>query len=288
MSEITKEQQDIISSLKCVRLTSDEAHKTLIQGFINHRNNGLAASLRQEAWEDDADGSVAYYIVKDASGNALFFFSLKCGALFNHLNEEQIQHNAKLWNALERIIENSGKSDPTAILIMEKLRTGKNLTTEELTEYIKGFSAKKRRLIESLMADKQADANENIVRVQTTHSGIELVHFCKNDNCSVWKGFKMPKSLGNVVFWRFIVPLLGNVQKIVGCKYAFLFAADLSDDGSLINYYQTDLHFEIPEDIGTSKPIYDLKCKFMCQTVNKLLKEQEAFFANFNPGEDYV
>ena len=94
MGKITKEQQTIIDSLTCERLTKDEANKTLIQDFENNRNKGLADSLREEAWEEDANGSVAYYLIKDKDGNALFFFSLKCGALFEQLNEERLKQNA--------------------------------------------------------------------------------------------------------------------------------------------------------------------------------------------------
>ena len=57
MGKITKEQQAIIDSLTCERLTKDEANKTLIQDFENNRNKGLADSLREEAWEEDANGS---------------------------------------------------------------------------------------------------------------------------------------------------------------------------------------------------------------------------------------
>ena len=49
MGKITKEQQAIIDSLTCERLTKDEANKTLIQDFENNRNKGLADSLREEA-----------------------------------------------------------------------------------------------------------------------------------------------------------------------------------------------------------------------------------------------
>lgn len=104
----------------------------------------------------------------------------------------------------------------------------------------------------------------------------------------MWKTTSLPQPLGVVVFWNFIVPRICEVQNVVGCKYAFLFAADLSEDGSLINYYQTALHFEAPEDIGTSKPFYDFTCKFMCQTVNHLLQAQKDFFDNFNPDEDTI
>ena len=289
MGKITKEQQTIIDSLTCERLTKDEANKTLIQDFENNRNKGLADSLREEAWEEDANGSVAYYLIKDKDGNALFFFSLKCGALFEQLNEERLKQNANYWKALERILKNSANGDQTAVLIMEKLRSGKNLTDDDLKEIIKIQSKKKRQALEHLLAEKKSETNENIVRVSTTHSGVELVHFCANDNKKqLWKTIGLPQPLGVVIFWNFIVPRICEVQNVVGCKYAFLFAADLSEDGSLINYYQTALHFEAPEDIGTSKPFYDFTCKFMCQTVNHLLQAQKEFFDSFNPDEDNI
>lgn len=288
MSKITIEQFHLINSLRCERLTSNIINKELILRFENHRNNGLAESLRQEAWSDDAEGNVNYYLIKDTNDNILFFFSLKCGALFHHLNEEQIQYKAKLWNTLESILKNPDTSDPTAMLIIEKLRTGKDVTDEDLIGYVGKTATEKRNLLTSISKDRQTEKNGHIVRVDTTHSGVELVHFCKNDNCNVWSTWGLPQSLGNVVFWHFIVPLFENVQKIVGCKYAFLFAADLSEDGSLINYYQTALHFDMPKDIGTNKPIYDLSCRFMCQTVNTLVNNRVMFFEDFNPDRDSV
>ena len=111
MGRITKEQLAIIDSLTCERLTISEANKTVIQNFENNRNKGLVDSLREEAWEEDANGSVAYYLIKDKEGYALFFFSLKCGALFEQLNEEQLKQNATYWKALERILKNSDNGD---------------------------------------------------------------------------------------------------------------------------------------------------------------------------------
>ena len=154
MGKITKEQLAIIDSLTCERLTISEANKTVIQDFENNRNKGLAVSLREEAWEEDANGSVAYYLIKDKEGNALFFFSLKCGALFEQGNEEQLKQNATYWKALERILKNSNNGDQTAVLILEKLRSGKNLTKDDLKEIIKIQSKKNRRALEHLLAER--------------------------------------------------------------------------------------------------------------------------------------
>lgn len=71
-------------------------------------------------------------------------------------------------------------------------------------------------------------------------------------------------------------------MKIVGCKYLFLFAADGSEDGELINYYEVELKLNRPDDIGTSKPIYDLFCVLMCVKVIELLSNRNEFLDTFN------
>ena len=47
--------------------------------------------------------------------------------------------------------------------------------------------------------------------------------------------------MGEVIFWKFIFPKFFEVQRIGGCEYAFLFVADLSEDRTLINYYNVAL-----------------------------------------------
>lgn len=70
----TKEQQAIIDSLRCERLSSDQNNLRSVGSFYNRRNNSLADILQNEAYEEDIDGSIAYYVVKNAQGDILFFF----------------------------------------------------------------------------------------------------------------------------------------------------------------------------------------------------------------------
>ncbi len=79
-----------------------------------------------------------------------------------------------------------------------------------------------------------------------------------------------------------------DVQAIVGCEYAFLFAADLSEEGSLVNYYEVSLKFQKRLDVGTNKPFYDFCCDFMCQDVNDMRKNRQLFFENFNIDQDDI
>ena len=90
------------------------------------------------------------------------------------------------------------------------------------------------------------------------------------------------------MFWKFIVPIIFKIQSLIGCQYLFLFAADMSEDNNLINYYNVALKFEQPEHIGTNKPKYDFCCRFMCQEINTLKTNQEEYFENFNPNDDDV
>ena len=91
--------------------------------------------------------------------------------------------------------------------------------------------------------------------------------------------------MGEVIFWRFIALKFYAVQDIVGCEYAFLFAADLSEDRPLINYYNVALKFEVDVEVGTTKPLYDLACVFMCQRLESMRINRDRYFENFNPDE---
>lgn len=39
----------------------------------------------------------------------------------------------------------------------------------------------------------------------------------------------MGHPMGETLYWKFIAPKFFEVQKIAGCEFAFLFAADLSE-----------------------------------------------------------
>lgn len=273
--KITESQKKVVDSLVCERLRSKPQNKAIVQKFCNKRNDGIAKTLREKAWDEDNEGSIAYYVVKSASGEVLFFFSLKCGGLHYPLDNGSSDLFGKISKILKKLSEeNVDYADKDAAMQMiEKIRSGFGLSKDEIVQLLK--KEKMEREIEL--------ENGNVNRVGFTHSGIELVHFCANDNAKeFWKSTGMPHSLGVVIFWSKIIPLVLNVMESIGCKYLFLFAADTSSDGRLINYYRNRLHFEVPKDIGTSKPLYDLCCKFMCQETNGLRHDAEKFFDEFN------
>ena len=81
---ITSEQLSILESFVCQRLSSDSDNMRLVDNFTNHINDAIAQTLKNEAFEEDESNGIAYYVVKNADGQILFFFSLKCGLLFDH------------------------------------------------------------------------------------------------------------------------------------------------------------------------------------------------------------
>ena len=92
----------------------------------------------------------------------------------------------------------------------------------------------------------------------------------------------MPQRLGSIIFWKFIIPKVKYLLEIVGCEYIFLFAADLSEDESLVNYYR-ELGFTDSLVHHVAIPLYELACKFMHQETNQLIEKQKKFFEDFNP-----
>lgn len=105
---ITDAQNAILEGLTCERLSSDPDSMRLVDDFFNRRNPSLAHTLQNEAMEEDQEGKTAYYIIKDANGNILFYFSLKSGSLYDsHLDANVI----KLFKTLNAYIQDS-LSDP--------------------------------------------------------------------------------------------------------------------------------------------------------------------------------
>ena len=88
--------------------------------------------------------------------------------------------------------------------------------------------------------------------------------------------------MGKVLFWYFFPSITEEILKIIGCEYLFLFAADSTDDRTLVAYYKVDLKFEEPNLIATNKPLFDFECIFLSQKIEDLQKNKKEFFNNFN------
>lgn len=81
--KITEQQLQTLRSLRCERLSCNEINLRLIDQFFNSEGEGLVNTLQNEAYSEDEDNLTAYYLVKHENGDILFFFSLKCGLLYD-------------------------------------------------------------------------------------------------------------------------------------------------------------------------------------------------------------
>lgn len=292
MGQITEDQQAIIECFTCERLSCNPENRALIDSFFSEKGRSLVWYLQNRAWQEDIECKTAYYLVKNSDNEVVLFFSLKCGALFDPLDENSIEENAQRFQNLLEVIQGingKGQEREFALQLLERFRSGQNISIEQIKRRIKMNAQNARKLLLQLNQDKQSEGNEQIIRVGHTYPGIELVHFCSNDLVKdKWKSYGINHPMGEVLFWKFITPIIDNIQQYVGCQYLFLFAADTSEDGNLINYYDVALKFKKPTEIGTNKPRYDFCCEFMCEDISELKKNRQTYFDNFNPDHDDV
>ena len=69
--KITESQLELLRSLKCERLSSKPENFSLIDDFYNTRNNSLVDTLQGDAYDDDENNRIAYYIVKTVDDKIL-------------------------------------------------------------------------------------------------------------------------------------------------------------------------------------------------------------------------
>lgn len=289
---ITERQEEILNQFVCQRLSDDPNNKALINSITCAKGGGLLSYLHERGWQEDVDGTTAFYLIKNEHGEVLLFFSLKCGSLFDPLDEEEIQERIDTYNKLLEAIQAdaNGNAEEATLELLEQIRSGFGLPLDQLEARLQRGVKRAAKTLKAIGGDKAQEPNGKIVRVGETYPGVELVHFCVNDNArEYWKTCGLDHPMGEVLFWRYIAPIIYEIQSIIGCQYVFLFAADASPDRLLVNYYQVALKFHQPSDIGTSKPRYDFRCEFMCQKVNDLRNNRTYYFDNFNPDiEDEV
>ena len=287
---ITKEQEAILDEFTCERLSSNPANHSLIQNFQNKRGQALVQYFLELGWKLDQSGENAFYIVKNPQGIPCLFFALKCGALYTPLDEEKVQHRFAFAQHMLHLINSAPDNDPDKIDLMiqiEEARQTHNIPIEEILERIssnaKAEKTKHEDYLLRLASDRQQEGERPIQRVAATLPGVEMTHFCTNDLAKDdWKKYDFRFPMGEVLFWKFIAPIILKLQALVGCQYVFLFAADSTPDGTLTNYYNVSLKFSKLSDVGTSKPAYDWCCEFMSQEIRNLFENMNSFFENFN------
>lgn len=276
--KITESQLELLRSLKCERLSSNTANFSLINDFYNTRNNSLVDTLQGDAYDDDENNRIAYYIVKTVDDKILFFFSLKCGLLYDEFIEgDRLKEIKSFYDTILRMSLDEAQpvENKKAIAsILESVRSKKGIKKEDVA----------RVLHLSVDSDEFSKIfGKNLKNVGRTFPGVELVHFCANDaHREEWDEYDLPQNMGTTIFWYFIVPKILEMLKIVGCEYVFLFAADLTPYEELIRYYSDQLKFEKVDEHCVAILMYDFTCQFMSQKTCELEGKRKQFFEEFN------
>lgn len=280
------EQKAILDSLVVERLRDNlSENASLVNTFANVKNPTLEKIITSRiAFDRDVNGDVAYYVVKTQAGELLLYFSLKCGELFEQLDMHKLDLAWKIRTSIYMIQHRNAFSEDEVsgaeAFINDNIEQIK-LILPDIDKYVD----KK----DDLNADVLKELNTEMQRVLKTYPAIEIQEFCVNDNGrKAWKGLGIKRKLGECVFWHKIVDMLDSVQNIAGCQYVYLFAADASADGNLVNYYKERLKFEQSAVLGANKPKYDFQCYFLCQSIKDLKARRNLFYDDFNADSDSV
>ena len=278
LTRITPAQEALLRGFSCQRLTDEKDNLHLAWEFLSRRNRGLEEKLKFEAWQEDMEGVPAtYYIIKAPSGRIALYFSLKCGTLCDPTYAARLTQS---YNNIQQVLDELEQigTREEAIAFLEEVRTNgmfpMPMSRRELMDYFREVKQDKHWL----KKEKKTDPNDKILRVDMAFPAVELVHFCVNDRVrDEWKKLGLGHSMGETLFWQFVLPRMLEISTLAGCEYAYLFAADSSRDSTLVKYYEDVLHFERPTALGGIKPQYDFLCTFMCKRLRPLSPNRKMY-----------
>jgi hypothetical protein len=276
---ITDSQKSILDSIICERLSADpRGNVAVLSAFAKnpHGRNGPLSHLQNQGLEDDQSCSSAVYIIKTQRDEGLLAFSLKCGEMYVRDSRE--------FNATQALKKAFFDDGEVSRLPRE----------EQISRFLEICRKKSIDEAQADLAIKMykdlCNSEKGLVRhVPNTVPGILLVDFCKNFGVSeTWRalGLGVERPMGEILFWRFVVPIALSVKKIIGCEYMFLYAADLTQDETLINYYSEALNFKRETKYGVNKPVYDLLCPLMTQAISDMESRRNRYFQEFNMSPD--
>ena len=183
----------------------------MVEAFCNVRNGSLEHTLKNEAYEEDEAGNIAYYLIKDKEENILFYFSIKCGILYDLFDEEEkLRKINSLFHFLVDLEKNPSSTEEdkeTITSILESIHTRKGLAKKELPRVSR---IKKNQIIEDLAKESE----DHLKRVGKTFAGVEIVHFCANDLYrQSWEKFNIRQKTGTVIFGHFLIPKICELRK---------------------------------------------------------------------------
>lgn len=250
------------------QLTCDRNNKQLLNSFCADDEYGgsLECYLKEKAWIEDDERYTKIYLVKDSKGIIVAYFSLKCGLLYEPYAYDILEKDEKDYLGLIRDAIVDGDWDLVESYKSPDVSPYDYVKTERLVKYAK---------MQCEMQQELSNVKEKAFNVQVCYPAIELSHFCRVG--------KPPKVIYDIpfgvgLFWEHIAPLVIDISDKVGCRYLYLFAADLTDNSNnmgnvnrkLLDYYRINLKFQFDDTLYFIKPEYDRGCWCLCQSISDL------------------
>lgn len=279
MSVINDEQSKWIKGLICERLSINPDNQDIISTFQN-KYDTLVDHLHQNAMAEDKDNKGAYYLVKSNDKEVLFYFSLRCGLLYEDVLSSNLVEICKAY------VEEIPKTEELKKKI-DFYQTDNSLSDEELRSKLTKIYNKLKKQKKAKRADDKIKETAQKRLVLDTIPAIELEYFCKNED---YKGFDKDlfksHTLGEIIFWFKIFPIIECITQMVGCKYIYLFAADENENMNLTNYYKTKLKFDDQTEWGVNKPVNSNSCRFLCLDISTARDYRNELTDKFNTFEN--
>lgn len=73
------------------RLSSNVDNLRIVDDFKCDKNPEMAHHLQDKANEDDLNGADAHYVIKDEKGTIIFYYSLRCGSLYDTILDGRLK-----------------------------------------------------------------------------------------------------------------------------------------------------------------------------------------------------
>lgn len=247
------------------KLTADDQNRTLIKQFDGGEYGvNLAAQLVMNGWREMEEGDSAYYLIKDKSSHKIAaYFSLKAGLLYESNDYEHLESTEREF--VDLLIAAMEEKDNQ--LLQDYKASGYYSIEKYDTLYHKA---------EDIIEARENHKNTGSINVKRTFSAVEIQNLCRNFDYNPPQDIDAP--IGLQTFWFAAVPRILEVSDIIGCKYAYLFAADKDyrlssvDRYSLIEYYKNSFLFNgmIDDALAVIRPKYDEFCYEMYCEISEL------------------
>lgn len=122
------------------------------------------------------------------------------------------------------------------------------------------------KLKKKVSSNSQSNSNEKLFKVPDIIPALELSYFCRNLGYSK---AEEAKGIGAYIFHSEVYPFITKLKEFIGFKILFLYAADSTEDGTLVKYYKDKLGFSVADEepLIPFQPMVDSNCKFMYQPI---------------------